>query len=273
MAHRYRTFNEPANIGEEEQMGRRGSFEQYEKEREKVRSPKKSQKYLQELYHMSPEEFSEWEKRHIGQHESTVRRQKMEEKYAEDVTPSGYRAYQQQQYEPEQMDIWRQMKEDIGPDSYYGRLARGDESAFDELEAPAFNTYNALQGNLANQYASQGGIKSTGFANRSTDMASQFAQELRANRMNIQNNAIKMLHEMRHSFLQERPFQRGLAAKEQRGQSNDWISGGTNLVTSGISAYANSQAPGSGAPIKAGLDYGAEKGGLTSQGNAPRIYY
>jgi len=51
--------------------------------------------------------------------------------------PSGYELGKIQQFTPEQMNLFKTMFGNVGPDSYLGKLAGGDQATFDQMEKPA----------------------------------------------------------------------------------------------------------------------------------------
>lgn len=112
---------------------------------------------------------------------------------------------------PEQMELLKQRAGELGPDSYLAKLAAGDQSQFAELEAPAYQQFNEFQGALASRFSGPefgtGARKSSGFQNASTTAASQFAQQLQANRMSIRGQALQGLHEMSNQLLGQSPYQ------------------------------------------------------------------
>ncbi len=140
-------------------------------------------------------------------------------KWAGDKIPSGYKRYQMANYTPEQMDVFNQSLESVGPESYLSRLAGGDQSTFEEMERPALRQYNALQGNLASRFSGMGmgSRKSSGFQNASNQQATDFAQQLQSNRQGLQRQAIMDLHGMSQQLLGNRPYDRWLEEKQPSG--------------------------------------------------------
>jgi len=133
--------------------------------------------------------------------------------------PKGYAKGQLQQFTPEQMNLFQQMFGQVGPDSYLGKLAGGDQSMFAEMEAPALRQFSGLQGNLASRFSGMGGLgarKSSGFQNTMTSAASNFAQELQSNRQNLQQQAIKDLAVLSNQLLGQRPYENFLIEKQKR---------------------------------------------------------
>jgi len=142
-------------------------------------------------------------------------------------TPKGYNQFNVNQYTPEAQDVYQQLHGDItNPDSYLRRLTQGDEEAFNEIEAPAFRQFNALQGGLASRFSAGGGgrgslsnRKSSGFQNESSAAASNFAQDLASRRGDLMRNAYKDISEMSNMFLSNKPYETGLVEKPQHQMS------------------------------------------------------
>lgn len=137
-------------------------------------------------------------------------------------TPSGYNRYQK--YTPGQADIFNRNQQLVGPDSYLSRLAGGDQDLFNEIEAPAMRQFSGTLGGIASRFSGGGGgpgalsgRRSSGFQNESTSAASNFAQELQANRQNLMQQAIQGLHGMSQDLLGNEPY--GLAEKRAPKQS------------------------------------------------------
>lgn len=141
--------------------------------------------------------------------------------------PSGYKKATLQQFTPEQLELFQNMMQHVGPDSFLSRLAGGDQSMFEQMEAPALKQFSGLQGNIASRFS--GGIggggpgalssrRSSGFQNTMNQASSDFAQNLQSQRMNYQNQAIRDLMQMSHSLMSERPYEHSLVQKPQ----NEW---------------------------------------------------
>ncbi len=159
-------------------------------------------------------------------------------KFSGDRIPEGYKAGQLQQYTPEQMDLFQQQFSNLGPDSYLARLAGGDQSFYDEMEAPALRQFSGIQGGLASRFSGGGqgrgsmsSRRSSGFQNTQTAAASNFAQELQAKRQGLRQQAIKDLYGMSSDLLEKRPYERFLEKEEQQGgwggAASGAVSGGT----------------------------------------------
>lgn len=133
--------------------------------------------------------------------------------------PSGYKKGSLQQFTPEQMQLFQQMFGQVGPESFLSKLAGGDQSTFDEMEAPALRQFAGLQGNLASRFSGMGGLgarKSSGFQNTMNSASSNFAQELQSQRQGLQRQALMDLMGISNSLLGQRPFENSLVQKQQK---------------------------------------------------------
>jgi len=129
-----------------------------------------------------------------------------------DVIPKGYKSGQLQQFTPEQMQLFQQMFSHVSPDSQTGRLASGDQSMFDEVEAPALRQFQELQGQMGSRFSGMGmgGQKSSGFQNTMGQMGADFAQQLQSQRQNLQRQAIQDLMGNSKMLLGQSPYERNL---------------------------------------------------------------
>lgn len=111
-------------------------------------------------------------------------------------------------FTPEMMQLFQSMFGDVGPESFLGRIASGDQEAFGQMEAPALRQFSELQGGLASRFSGMGmgGRHSSGFQNTANQAASNFAQDLQSKRMGLQSQAIKDLWGMKESLLSQKPY-------------------------------------------------------------------
>ena len=139
-----------------------------------------------------------------------------------DYIPKGYRAGQLQNFSPEQMELFGQLFGHLGPESFLSQLAGGDESFFEQMEAPAQRQFQGQLGQLASRFSGMGtgGRHSSGFQNAATSAASNFSQDLAANRQNLQRQALYDLMGLSNTLLNQRPQERFLNPKQQ--QQNVW---------------------------------------------------
>jgi len=131
--------------------------------------------------------------------------------------PHGYQFGGVQQFTPEQLDFFSQLMGLLGPQSQSQRLAMGDQSAFEQLEAPAMRQFQQLQGQIASRFSGQGlgGRRGSGFNNAINQATQDFASSLQANRMGIQRQALADLQGFGQALLQQRPYERFLTPKKQ----------------------------------------------------------
>lgn len=157
--------------------------------------------------------------------------------------PSGYGISQVQNYTPQQMQLFNQGFGSVSPDSYLSKLAGGDQSMFDEMEAPAKRQFNEQLGGIASRFSQGGGgpgamssRRSSGFQNASSSAASDFSQQLASNRQNLRMQAIKDLHSMSQQLLGNSPYTRQLYQKDQGG-GNKWGSALSGALSGGASGF------------------------------------
>jgi hypothetical protein len=128
----------------------------------------------------------------------------------------GYNKGEMANFTPEQMQLFQSLFSNIGGDSFVGKLASGDQSQFEQLEAPALRQFGALQGNIASRFSGMGSgaRRSSGFQNTMSSAASDFAQQLQAQRLGLQQQAIRDLMGMGSQLLGQRPYEQFLVKKE-----------------------------------------------------------
>lgn len=143
-----------------------------------------------------------------------------------DIIPKGYKKGQLQNFTPEMMELFQSLFSQLDPESYLSRLAGGDQSMFDEIEAPALRQFSELQGGLASRFSGGGGgqgalssRRSSGFQNTANSAASNFAQELQSKRQGLQQQALSDLFGLSNTLLQQRPYENLLAPKQQKERS------------------------------------------------------
>ena len=169
-------------------------------------------------------------------------------------TPSGYRSGQTAQFTPEQMQLFQQSFGQVSPDSYTSRLAGGDQSLFEEMEAPAKKQFAGLQGNIASRFSGQGmgGRRSSGFQNTMSSASQDFASQLQSQRQGLQRQAIQDLRGMTSDLLGQRPYQQWMTKKREK-QGIDW----KGLAGAGVGAVGGFFAGGpAGAMTGASMGYG-----------------
>jgi hypothetical protein len=121
---------------------------------------------------------------------------------------TGYNQITQPRLSPDQMQLFQRLYQGtsngIGPGlDQISRLAGGDPSQFQQLEAPAFRQFNDLQANIASRYsgAGSGSRNSSSFQNAMGGASADFAERLQSQRLGLQNNAIQQLLGLSQSLL------------------------------------------------------------------------
>lgn len=139
------------------------------------------------------------------------------------VTPKGLETGQIQNFTPEMMDLFSQMFSHLGPDSFLSKLASGDQSMFDEIEAPAKRQFNQLQGAIGSKFGGMGmgNQRSSGFQNTITQAGSDFAQDLQSKRQELRQQALRDLMGMSNMLLKQEPYDQYTTEKQQK-QKSGW---------------------------------------------------
>lgn len=141
------------------------------------------------------------------------------QKMAGNIIPKGYRQGQIQQFTPEQMNLFRQMFSQVGPESFLSKLAGGDQSQFEALEAPAMRQFGQLQSQIASRYSgvdpgAMSARRGSGFQGAQTSAAQQFAESLQSQRLGLQRQALMDLMGISESLLGQRPYEQFLTQKQ-----------------------------------------------------------
>jgi len=150
-----------------------------------------------------------------------------------DKIPKGYRKGQLQQFTPEQMQLFQSLFGNLGPDSYLSKLANGDESQFEQLEAPALRQLGGLQGGLASRFSGMGtgARRSSGHQLAQGQLASDFSQQLQSQRMGLQRQAMQDLMGFSNDLLNQRPYDRFVTEKPQSFWKSLLLGGAGGLST------------------------------------------
>lgn len=150
--------------------------------------------------------------------------------------PKGFQKGQFQQFTPQQMQLFQSMFSHIQPGSYLNRLAGGDEGMFEQMEAPAWKALEQSQGQLASRFSGigTGGQRSSGFQNAQGQLSSDFAQQLQANRMGLQRQALQDLFGMSQGLLSQRPYEQFITEKPK-----PWWQSLLGGVSQGIGSFGS----------------------------------
>jgi hypothetical protein len=124
-------------------------------------------------------------------------------------------------FTPEMMQLFQSLFGQLGPNSRTARLAGGDESIFNEIEAPEYSKFTSGLGGLASKFSGMGGTgarRSSGFQNAGNQALSEFSQGLASQRQSLSSQALKDLFSMSNMLLSQRPFE----YREEK-QEPDWF--------------------------------------------------
>jgi len=151
--------------------------------------------------------------------------------------PSGYKAGGLQQFDPQQMELYRSLFSQLGPDSFLSKLAGGDQSTMEQMEAPAMRQFQGLQGQLASRFSGMGtgARRSSGFQNTMNQASSDFAQDLQAKRLGLRSQALQELMGMSNNLLGQRPYERFLTEKQNK---NSGWGGAIGAALGGLGGFA-----------------------------------
>lgn len=152
-----------------------------------------------------------------------------------EIIPKGYTKTRLKNYTPEQMQLFQEMFSQVSPDSYTSKLANGDQSTFEETEAPAWRQFQQAQGDISSRFSGMGlgGRHGSGFQNQITQAGADFAQDLQSKRQAMRMNAIKELMGMSGDLLNQKPYENGLQQKPQKEKS-----GWGGLIGAGVGGLA-----------------------------------
>ena len=149
--------------------------------------------------------------------------------FKRDIIPEGYQVGQLQQYTPQQMKLHAQQFQHVSPDSYLSRLASGDQSFYEEMEAPAWRQFQEAQGQLGSRFSqlapgAMSAQRGGGFKNAANQQSIDFSQGLASRRQELQRQAIMDLMGLSNQLLNQRPYERDLFEKppEEESAWNQW---------------------------------------------------
>lgn len=135
-----------------------------------------------------------------------------------DQIPEGYKSYKMKNFDRNQNKVYQNQFKNVVPDSYLSRLAGGDQSMFEELEAPAHRQFQEQIGDISNRFsgAGMGARRGSGFQNTTNQAASDFAMNLQSQRLGMRNQALQELMQHSNTLLGQRPYDRFIQEKPQQ---------------------------------------------------------
>jgi len=99
---------------------------------------------------------------------------------------------------------------------YLSKLASGDESTFNKLEAPAYESFNKTLGQIGSRFSQYGAQNSSAFENAVGGAGSELALGLQGQRNQLQTDAINKLLGFSNQLLGHSP-QENVLQKEDQG--------------------------------------------------------
>src|SRR5271154_707909 len=129
--------------------------------------------------------------------------------------PPGYKYGQIPQFTEEMNEIFRNMANLAGPDSYLSKIAGGDEETFNQIEKPLKKQFRGTLGNLGSEYSGfgLGARKSSGFKNAASQAISDFSMNLQNKRQELMKQAITDLMGYQSMVLNQQPYDQFLVPK------------------------------------------------------------
>lgn len=136
----------------------------------------------------------------------------------------GYNVAQLPNLTPQLMNLLQQLASGFGQGAggatdWLSRLASGDQSIFEEIEAPAYASFDKLLGNIANRFSNVGARDSSAFQGATAGAAGDLARNLASQRAGYRSDAVNSLLSNSQNLLQQRPYENIVAEKQQK---NPW---------------------------------------------------
>lgn len=167
---------------------------------------------------------------------------------------AGYDIGQMQNFDPQQMQLYKQLFSNLGPDSQLSRLAAGDEGTFQQMEAPAMRQFGEMQGDIASRFSGMGmgARKGSGFKNSMNKATSNFAQDLASRRQDLQRQALQDLMGFSNTLLGQRPNENFLVRPNEQPSFGQQILGGALPIAGAAIGGSYGGVPGATAGYQAG---------------------
>jgi len=122
------------------------------------------------------------------------------------ILPHNYEIGRIQRFTPEQQKIHKYMHDLVGPSGFLSKIAGGDESFFQEMEAPALRQHSAISGGAASRFGNLGmGSAKSGAFSMPGSSFKDFAAALKANRTQQRMDAINSLMSGSNAYLSHKP--------------------------------------------------------------------
>lgn len=181
--------------------------------------------------------------------------------------PRGYSTGRLQQYDSDQMQVYKNQFAHVAPGSQLAQQAAGSDEGFAPFEDYANRQFQEFSGQNASRFSGlgMGARKGSGFQNSQTQGAQDFASQLAMQRQGLQRQALMDLMGLSESLLGQRPSEQFLIKKPPK-QQGFWgkLFGASAPIAGGAIGGAF------GGP--AGASLGAQLGGNLASGFQPTQY-
>lgn len=177
----------------------------------------------------------------------TAAGQRLAGPYQNQKLGGGFKQGQMNNFSPDQMQLFQSLFSHVSPDSQTSRLAMGDQSMFNDIEAPQMRQFNQQIGNLASRFTGLGGQGSlssrrgSGFQNALGQQSSNFSQDLQSQRQQLQRQALMDLMGMSNSLMNQKPYENFLIEPKQKSsflqQLIGGLSGGLGQIGGNIGSF------------------------------------
>ena len=133
---------------------------------------------------------------------------------------SGYKQHNVQKFTPELMNLFNSMVGGVTPGAQAGtdwlsKLAGGDQSAFEEMEKPAYNAFEKQLGSIGNRYSHLGALDSNYFENATAGAGRELQENLASKRSDMRQKAIDTLLGQSNSLLGQNPYETFMTEKKK----------------------------------------------------------
>lgn len=167
------------------------------------------------------------------------------------LTPkqAGYNTVQVPTMSPQVRALWEQLQGQSQPGVSKGldfltKIAGGDPSQFEQMEAPAHRQFQGMIGNISSRFSGQGDLgarRSSGFQHEATSASQSLAEKLQADRMGFQKGAIDQLLNIYQNLMGNDPYQMQLQQKKKPSWYG-YLSGGLPIAGATIGGIAGGPA-------------------------------
>ena len=99
--------------------------------------------------------------------------------------------------------------------SHLSGLASGDQSSFEQQEAPAYAAFNKTLGQIGSKFSQFGAQDSSAFQNAVSGAGGELAQNLQGQRAGVRNQAIQDLLGFSNQLLGKQPYENVLQQEDQ----------------------------------------------------------